>query len=83
MDYNQEYENSLHYSPKFIQYANDIASDLVARYSLNGVDILDIGCGTGEFLIWYVSLAKTMEQGLIQVTIKGITKNYQKQPSKE
>ncbi|MFC2053425.1 class I SAM-dependent methyltransferase [Chloroflexota bacterium] len=50
MDYNQEYENSLHYSPKFNQYANDIASDLVARYSLNGVDIIDIGCGKGEFL---------------------------------
>jgi len=50
MGYNQEYENSLHYSPRFNQYANDIASDLVARYSLNGLDILDIGCGKGEFL---------------------------------
>jgi SAM-dependent methyltransferase len=63
MDYNQEYENSLHYSPKFIQYANDIASDLVARYSLNGVDILDIGCGTGEFLNLICELGKNHGTG--------------------
>lgn len=48
--YSQVYENSLHFSPRFQKYAGSLASRLIDQYDLHGKDIIDIGCGTGEFL---------------------------------
>lgn len=50
MDYSQEYENSLHFSERFQQYANDLAIRLIERYDLCGRNIIEIGCGKGDFL---------------------------------
>jgi SAM-dependent methyltransferase len=50
MDYTQQYENSLHFSPRFQSYVEDLADQLIARYHLQGKTIIDIGCGKGEFL---------------------------------
>ncbi len=50
MDYSQAYENSLHFSPRFQQYAEDLARDLVARHDLRGKHIIEIGSGKGDFL---------------------------------
>jgi SAM-dependent methyltransferase len=51
LDYDQDYENSLHYSPKFQQYAQALAEDLVKRHQLKQKNIIEIGCGKGDFLI--------------------------------
>lgn len=51
LDYSQQYENSLHYSPKFEQYARSIATDLVKRHRVNNKDVIEIGCGKGDFLV--------------------------------
>lgn len=50
MDYSQEYENSLHFSGRFQQYATDLTQRLIERYNLRGKDIVEIGCGKGDFL---------------------------------
>lgn len=50
MDYTLDYENSLHFSPKFQRYAEDLAARLVERYTLKQQTIVDIGCGDGDFL---------------------------------
>jgi len=50
MKYSQAYENSLHSSPRFQAYANSLAARLIGRYDLRGKDIIEIGCGKGEFL---------------------------------
>ncbi len=50
MDYNQEYENSLHFSPRFQEYAESLASRLIEKYNLYDKDIVEIGCGKGDFL---------------------------------
>lgn len=50
MDYTAEYENSLHFSPKFNQYANELAQRLVDKYRITGKEVLEIGCGKGDFL---------------------------------
>ncbi len=50
VEYCTAYENSLHFSPRFQQYANQIANDLVKRYQLYNKDIIEIGCGQGDFL---------------------------------
>ena len=50
MDYNQNYENSLYFSPRFQQYAEELARRLVERYQLIEKHIIEIGCGDGDFL---------------------------------
>ena len=50
MEYTQLYENSLHFSPRFQKYAESLAARLVDQYDLRGKDIIEIGCGKGEFL---------------------------------
>jgi SAM-dependent methyltransferase len=50
VSYTQAYENSLHYSPRFQQYATALVGGLVEKYGLYGRDVLAIGCGKGEFL---------------------------------
>ena len=44
------YEGTQAFSPTFSAFAQRLASDLIARYDLHGKDILEIGCGMGEFL---------------------------------
>lgn len=48
--YSDSYENSLHYSSVFQKYAEDLAKNLVKRYNLFNKNIIEIGCGQGEFL---------------------------------
>lgn len=50
MDYDPDYENSLHYSPRFQEYADNLAQGLIDKFSLHGKDIIEIGCGKGDFL---------------------------------
>lgn len=50
MAYSPTYENSLHHSPRFQQYAEGLANDLIEHHHLRDKDIIDIGCGKGEFL---------------------------------
>jgi SAM-dependent methyltransferase len=48
--YSPQYENSLHFSPAFQRYADEVAHRLVDRYGLHGIGIMEIGPGTGDFL---------------------------------
>ncbi len=50
MDYTQEYENALHFSQHFQDHANTLTAHLVEQYNLKGKNIIDIGCGDGNFL---------------------------------
>ena len=48
--YNQAYENSLHFSPRFQQYVEALADRLISTYNLRGKRAIDVGCGKGDFL---------------------------------
>jgi len=50
MQYTQAYENSLHFSPHFQAYAQELATQLIEKYNLYGKDVVELGCGKGEFL---------------------------------
>ncbi len=56
MEYTQEYENSLHFSPRFQEYATALADGLVEKYDLRDKDIVEIGAGKGDFLIMLCAL---------------------------
>lgn len=44
------YENALHYSPKFRDFARSLCANLVARHDLQGRDVVELGCGDGYVL---------------------------------
>ena len=48
--YAEGYENSLHHSPRFQRYAEELAADLRARHDLKGGQVVEIACGQGDFL---------------------------------
>lgn len=50
MQYTEEYENSLHFSAHFQGYARELAMHLVKKYDLHNKTLIEIGCGSGEFL---------------------------------
>jgi SAM-dependent methyltransferase len=61
--YNGSYENSLHYSPRFERYADELAGYLVKRYGLYGKTVVEIGCGRGEFLSKLAAIGKNRGVG--------------------
>lgn len=50
LEYSDNYDNSLDFSPTFRRYAGELAKNLVARHSLTEKRIVGIGSGKGEFL---------------------------------
>ena len=50
-DYSLQYEATQSYSPTFNHFHRSLAQRLIARYDLRDKDIIEIGCGHGEFLI--------------------------------
>jgi SAM-dependent methyltransferase len=50
LDYDAEYENSLHFSPVFRHYADELAERLVERHGIRGKTVVELGSGKGEFL---------------------------------
>ncbi len=48
--YAEGYENSLHFSPTFQEYARSLAARLASRHDLAGKTVVEIGSGQGEFL---------------------------------
>lgn len=58
LDYSLEYDNSLHFSARFREYADELAKELVADYSLNSKTVVEVGCGKGDFLRLLCRLGK-------------------------
>jgi SAM-dependent methyltransferase len=50
-DYADSYEETQGFSPTFNEWADDLARRWVERYGLEGKQVLEIGCGKGEFLL--------------------------------
>jgi SAM-dependent methyltransferase len=50
-EYSQRYEETQGFSPKFMEFARELATRWVNDYDLAERTVLEIGCGKGEFLI--------------------------------
>jgi hypothetical protein len=70
-EYTQAYENSLHFSPLFQKYAEDLALRLIERYGLRGKDVLEIGSGKGDFLAMLVDRGMRRGEGYDPTYVPG------------
>ena len=50
-DYAGGYEEQQSFSPRFRAFQSDLITRLVERYDLRGKDVVEIGCGKGDFLV--------------------------------
>jgi SAM-dependent methyltransferase len=50
MVYDTSMDTNLHHSPAFQRFTAELVTSLSERYDLAGKQVLDIGCGQGEFL---------------------------------
>jgi SAM-dependent methyltransferase len=49
-EYSSRYEATQAFSPTFSAFAHRLARRLIDQYDLHGKDLIEIGCGQGEFL---------------------------------
>ena len=50
LDYSELYEDQQCFSPIFNAFSQDLAKSLIEKFNLYDKDILEIGCGKGDFL---------------------------------
>jgi len=50
-EYSTRYEETQAFSPRFNSFASSLAERLVRRYDIRDRDVLEIGCGKGDFLV--------------------------------
>lgn len=51
LDYRGAHEESQHHSHHFAAYAAELTADWVDRYQLAGAQVIEIGCGAGDFAV--------------------------------
>jgi SAM-dependent methyltransferase len=49
--YSPDYEETQAFSPRFQEFLREMCADQIERHDLHGKDVLEIGCGKGEFLV--------------------------------
>ena len=64
LDYSVDYEDQQCFSPTFNSFIQSLANNLVKKYDLYGKDILEIGCGKGDFLILLCKLGMNRGVGI-------------------
>lgn len=57
-EYSARYEGTQSYSATFTAFNRTMAEGLIERYDLHGKEIIEIGCGQGEFLILLCELGR-------------------------
>lgn len=62
--YSSAYEETQGFSPRFRTFARDLAGRLVERHGIYGKDVLEIGCGKGEFLVLLCELGGNRGVGI-------------------
>lgn len=71
LDYSESYEETQGFSPRFRAFARDLAARLIDKYDLRGRDILELGCGKGEFLALLCELGDNRGVGIDPAYVEG------------
>ncbi len=70
-DYGVSYEETQGFSPRFRAFAEELAAEWVERYALRDKDVLEIGCGKGEFLALVCELGPNRGVGIDPAFVPG------------
>ncbi len=62
-EYSGRYEETQGFSPTFQRFHQDLADRLIAQFGLEDREILEIGCGKGEFLLMLCAQGKNRGVG--------------------
>lgn len=63
-NYSSIYEDQQSYSPTFNSFARKLAGDLITKHNLHRKEILEIGCGKGDFLALLCELGDNRGVGI-------------------
>ena len=74
LDYSSIYEDRQCFSSTFNAFAEGLAKRLIEKYSLREKDILEIGCGKGDFLALLCELGHNYGVGIDPAYTEGRTK---------
>jgi SAM-dependent methyltransferase len=70
-DYATSYEETQGFSPRFREFSRDLAARWIDRYDLRGKQVLEIGCGKGEFLVDMCELGVRSATGVDPAYVEG------------
>ena len=71
LEYSIDCEESQGFSPTFNKFSRRLAKYLIEKYDLHHKDILEIGCGKGEFLTLLCDLGENRGVGFDPAYVKG------------
>jgi len=71
LEYSTDCEESQGFSPTFNEFSRRLAKYLIEKYDLHHKDILEIGCGKGEFLTLLCDLGENRGVGFDPAYVKG------------
>lgn len=63
-EYSPRYEETQHFSTRFNEFAMNLCERLTRDYDLRGKEIMEIGCGKGEFLALFCKMAEARGIGI-------------------
>lgn len=63
-EYSGRYEETQGFSPTFSRFHRNLAAELIERHDLRGREIMEIGCGKGEFLVLLSQLGENRGVGV-------------------
>lgn len=64
LDYSTVYEDQQCFSPTFNAFINDLVRQLINKYDIQNKDVLEIGCGKGDFLTLLCELGNNRGVGI-------------------
>lgn len=69
--YSDAYEDQQAYSTYFNSFARELANRLIERHNLRGKDVIEIGCGKGDFLALLCELGDNRGLGIDPTYVHG------------
>ncbi len=76
--YTQGYEDQQGFSPTFVKFLTGISQKFIDRYNLYNKDIIEIGCGKGDFISLISELGGNKGIGIDPAWVPGRTKQSEK-----
>ncbi len=71
LHYSAAYEDQQGFSPTFNTFARSLVNRLIEKYDLHDKDIIEVGCGKGDFLALICELGRNRGIGFDPAAVKG------------